>query len=131
MINLDNYLGIHEHALSLREMRSTQIANNIANVDTPNYKSRDINFYDVLNSQVTDNQASSLQTTDASHISMNDSFSTFQLGYRVPSRYSLDGNTVDREMEISEFTKNSVGYSASLSFLDGKLKHLMMSIKGE
>ena len=40
----DNVFGIHEQALLLHGERLSVLANNIANVDTPNYKARDIDL---------------------------------------------------------------------------------------
>ncbi|HLY14366.1 MAG TPA: flagellar basal body rod protein FlgB, partial [Candidatus Limnocylindrales bacterium] len=41
---LDNYLGIHPQALQLESKRNELLAANLANVDTPNYKARDLDF---------------------------------------------------------------------------------------
>ena len=45
---LQNPLGIHATALKLREQRTSVLASNIANADTPNYKARDIDFSSVM-----------------------------------------------------------------------------------
>src|SRR5579863_4798868 len=42
--SLDSYLGVHPQALSLEARRNELLAANLANVDTPNYKARDIDF---------------------------------------------------------------------------------------
>ncbi len=47
-INFSNALGVHEQALLLRDQRSTILASNIANTDTPGYKARDFDFASVL-----------------------------------------------------------------------------------
>jgi flagellar basal-body rod protein FlgB len=44
---------------------------------------------------------------------------------------SLDGNTVDEQIEQAQFMQNAVQYQASLSFLSGKFKSLLTAIKGE
>ena len=44
---------------------------------------------------------------------------------------SLDGNTVEAQVEQAEFAQNSMQYMASLRLLNGKLKGLMTAIKGE
>ena len=45
---LQNPLGIHGTALKLREQRTVVLASNIANVDTPHYKTRDLDFSSVM-----------------------------------------------------------------------------------
>jgi flagellar basal-body rod protein FlgB len=44
---------------------------------------------------------------------------------------SLDGNTVDTQIEQSQFMENAVQYQASLEFLGGKFTSLRKAIKGE
>ena len=45
MINqVQDVLGFHQRALSLRAYRQEVLAANIANADTPHYKARDIDF---------------------------------------------------------------------------------------
>ena len=42
--SLDAYLGMHPAALKLREQRTELLARNLANADTPGYKSQDMDF---------------------------------------------------------------------------------------
>lgn len=46
---IDRYLAVHEHALTVRSHRSTLLAGNLVNVDTPGFQPRDINFTNALN----------------------------------------------------------------------------------
>jgi len=41
---VDQLFGIHAQALTLRSQRSSVLAANMANADTPNYKARDLDF---------------------------------------------------------------------------------------
>lgn len=128
-INLDSYLGIHANAMMLRDKRSSQLATNLANVNTPNYKARDLNFNETLKQTMADSSVT-LAGDNPGHLQGMDDFSA-QLKYRVPVNVSLDGNTVDRDMETIEFTRNALSYQASLSFLDGKIKSMLAVLKGE
>ncbi|MDI9819480.1 MULTISPECIES: flagellar basal body rod protein FlgB [unclassified Legionella] len=127
--NLDNYLGIHAKALVLRDQRASQLANNMANVNTPNYKAKDIDFNDALKQAMS---ASSQQmTTDAPHHIHGQSDFQSQLKYRTPSHMTLDGNTVDKNLESTEFLRNAIAYQASLTFLDDKIKSMITALRGE
>jgi flagellar basal-body rod protein FlgB len=53
------------------------------------------------------------------------------LKYRVPMAPSLDGNTVDTQLEQAAFAENSVRYQATLTFLNARLKELMTAIVGQ
>jgi flagellar basal-body rod protein FlgB len=128
-LNLDSYFGIHAKALVARDHRASQLANNLANVNTPNYKAMDVDFNEYLAATM-DSGNQKVQTTSPNHINNNADFST-QLKYRKPAHASLDGNTVDKDMETAEFSRNSMNYQASLSFLDNKIKSMMVALKGE
>ena len=47
------------------------------------------------------------------------------------SRPSLDGNTVDPQLEQAAFADNTVRYQAALTFLSDKFKTLMTAITGQ
>ena len=51
--------------------------------------------------------------------------------YRVPTMASLDGNTVEMSTEQTAFAENAVAYSATLSFLRGRIDTITRAIKGE
>ena len=127
---MDTLFGIHAAALKLRANRAELLAANIANADTPNFKARDIDFKHVLN--MTASKSGDLFTTNSRHI---DSAGGSEMGakmmYRQPNQPSLDGNTVDLQMERSAFMENSMMYQASLRFLNGKISGLMTAIRGE
>ncbi|MFI4894910.1 MAG: flagellar basal body rod protein FlgB [Steroidobacterales bacterium] len=154
--SLDSYLGIHPQALSLEAQRNELLAANLANVDTPNYKARDIDFKSALaaasgsaaggtTASATGNAAtpsSSLPLTAAtsstqpqagtvgSADAVGGSIASSALKYRVPMAPSLDGNTVDEQLEQSAFAENSVRYQATLTFLNSALRDLMTAITG-
>jgi flagellar basal-body rod protein FlgB len=129
-ISFDSALGIHDEALMMRSRRAELLASNIANADTPGYKARDIDFSAAL-ADAQSQQAQSLTTTHAGHIQLNSSVESMQTLYRIPNQTSLDGNSVDPELEKSAFAENALRYQASLGFLDSKLKGLMAALKGE
>ncbi|WED43975.1 flagellar basal body rod protein FlgB [Legionella cardiaca] len=128
-LDLDKYLGIHAKALVLRDQRSSQIAMNLANVNTPNYKAQDLDFKDAL-SQVMTGSSQEMVVDKPNHIVGQSDFDK-QLKYRTPSHVTLDGNTVDKNLEATEFARNALSYQASLTFLDGKIKSMITALKGE
>ena len=131
--SLDDALGIHQNALLLRSRRAEVLANNIANADTPNYKARDIDFHSILSdAQGMQTDSSALHVTHAKHMHLDDFSSDSEtLMYRVPLQPSLDGNTVDNQVEQAKYAENSMQYLASLNFVSGNLKGLLTAIRGE
>lgn len=134
-INFDSALGIHADALRIRSQRAELLATNLANADTPNYKAQDIDFRSALKMAAAGQQSSSmLHTTNAKHISNSipgSNMTAADIQYRVAVQDSLDGNTVDEQIEQAQFMQNAVQYQASLDFLGGKFQSLTKALKGE
>lgn len=129
-MKLDNYFGIHEQALKLRERRSEVLASNLANMDTPGYKARDFDFKAILAQET--GQTQDLSLTNQRHISTGDYLVPERfMRYRIPEQDSLDGNSVNAEREQMNFASNSLQYQASLRFLSDKMTSLVRAIKGE
>ncbi|MFN9499417.1 MAG: flagellar basal body rod protein FlgB, partial [Erythrobacteraceae bacterium] len=51
--------------------------------------------------------------------------------WRTPSMPSMDGNTVELNREQVAFAENAVAYSATLSFVTGKVNTITRALKGE
>lgn len=132
-INFDTALGIHADALRIRSQRAELLASNMANADTPNYKARDIDFQSAMKMAVSGHpQANHIETTHSNHINVSTGqFNSPAVQYRNVMQDSLDGNTVDEQIEQAQFMQNSVQYQASLNFLGGKFSGLLSAIKGE
>ncbi len=134
---LDRHFGIHAHALEYRSARSRVLASNLTNADTPNFKARDIRFEDVLQANGLARGKSGvagvqMAATHSGHIRTGAGASVdgARLMYRNPYQPTLDGNTVEAEVEQGKFAENAVQYQASLMFLSGKIRGLRDAIKG-
>jgi len=127
----DKLFGIHAQALTLRARRAELLASNLANADTPNYKARDVDFRQVLGSEM--GNGPSLTRTSPGHLPAGDvsGFENLTMKYRVPSQPSLDGNTVDEQLEKGEFASNSVRYMASLQFLEKRVQGVIKALREE
>jgi flagellar basal-body rod protein FlgB len=128
-LSFDKALGIHADALQLRSRRLELLASNLANADTPNYKARDIDFRAAL-SQAQGGDVG-LMRTHASHLPMQGGGVGGEPLYRIPNQPSLDGNTVDAQLEQAAFSENAVQYQASLDFLNSRFRGLRTALKGE
>ncbi|WP_166364020.1 flagellar basal body rod protein FlgB [Pseudomonas akapageensis] len=133
-ISFDKALGIHEQALGFRAQRAEVLANNIANADTPNYKARDLDFASVLAAQndKSKNGTFSLEKTNSRHIDAQGlNMADASLQYRTPMQPSIDQNTVDAQLEQSNYAENAVGFQASFTLLNSKFKGLVSALRGE
>lgn len=131
-ISFERAFSIHDDALLLRGQRTSILASNIANADTPNYKSRDIDFGAMLRS-ASQQQADQvvLASTHRDHMTNQSSSMQPALMYRNPLHPSLDGNTVDSHVEQAEFSENALMFQTSFTFLNSKVTGLMKALKGE
>ena len=126
---MDKLFGVSEKALQLCEDRAVMLTSNIVNSSTPNYKARDIDFQKALATAGKDSTA--MQVTNPNHLVPANQVNGSTAGYRVPMQSSLDGNTVDDEIERKNFIENALHYQVNLTFVHNKTSELMKAIKGE
>lgn len=133
MGDINSYLGIHAAALRVRAQRNELLANNLANADTPKFKARDIDFRAALAAAGGKDAPIHMNATNTKHIAPGSALDggTPELKYRTPLAPSLDGNTVDVQLEQAAFAENAVRYQASLQFLSGKFRSLITAITGQ
>jgi flagellar basal-body rod protein FlgB len=133
-LNLDAYLGVHADALKVRGQRTELLARNLANADTPGYKAQDIDFRAALAAASGTEKSVAMRATSAHHIGGTtggaEGPGPAELKYRTPLAPSLDGNTVDVQMEQAAFAENAVRFQATLSFLSSRFRGLMTAITG-
>jgi len=108
-----------KQALTYRAMRQDMISSNIANVDTPFYRPRDIRFEDALAAKKAallkdDSKQLKMAQTDPKHLKPKDASSAslpttfFRDGHMARN----DGNSVDLDVETTEMSKNSIMFKA-------------------
>ena len=128
MINTDiyNYVNILDKAADASSFRNELISNNIANVDTPNYKRKDLNFENLLQAELggeknlwtaVKNANMDLETLDPQVYTDNANLS-----------YRLDGNNVDINTEEAYLAENQIKYQTLIDLMNqefGRYKSAM------
>lgn len=128
----DNTLGLSANALPLRAQRLNVLAANLANADTPNYLAKDVDFQKVLTSVAGVSKTLAMSTTNRAHLGNTATAAqSAETVYRIPLQPSLDGNTVDPQVEYAAFGEAAMQYQTSLNFLEGRVRSLLSAIKGE
>jgi len=129
---LDKLFQFHQNALNVRAFRQQLLASNIANADTPGYKARDIDFAAALreagNSRAV--SAVTLRASSEKHLAgaaVNDPAAVL---YRSVQQPSIDGNTVDMDVERNRFAENAVHFDANLTFLNSQIKLMLAALQG-
>ncbi|SEV94589.1 flagellar basal body rod protein FlgB [[Clostridium] fimetarium] len=118
------YIDVLNSATNSSWLRNEVISSNIANVDTPNYKRKDVSFATYLNSALggTDNTTSTLtqrvKSVDLSNVNSNVYTDNSNLSYRS------DGNNVDIETENVELASNQIMYNALIDSMSNEFSRM-------
>jgi flagellar basal-body rod protein FlgB len=99
--------------LNFRGERQKVISSNIANINTPNYKTKELVFEDELSSSISNNLQ--LKATNSRHIS-NINSSSINSNPKLTEVKNLeeqnDGNNVNLDTQMSEMSKNKILFDA-------------------
>lgn len=117
-----NYINVLEKACDASWTRNSVISNNIANVDTPGYKRKDVEFEDYLISAVSGGVSLDDEVADVELDTLTASTYT---DYATVS-YRLDGNNVDIDTESAELAKNQIKYYSMLDSITQEFSRLKM-----
>lgn len=119
-------INLLEKGLNYSSAKGRAISQNIANVDTPNYRVKSIDFKETLSAE----RIKGMQAykTDSRHFDFKQSevknFNVSNL------RYRQDRNGVDMDKEQSDLAANQIYNSALIERLNGKFNSLQTVIKG-
>ena len=120
-----NTITTLENAIDYSNQKQKVIAQNIANVDTPNYKAKTVTFKDSLTSAMNAN------VTNSKHISFS---TTNSSSTAVVSKsnvtYNNSGNSVDMDKEMTDLATNQIYYNALIDRISGKFSSLENVIRG-
>jgi flagellar basal-body rod protein FlgB len=108
--NAFNYINVLNKAADASWTRNELITNNIANVDTPGYKRKDIQFQTYLQSALLGDNSLDSRVAD---VDLNNLDATVYTDNASLS-YRLDGNNVDIDTESSMLAENQIYYDALL-----------------
>lgn len=118
-----------ESSLDYSTAKNRVISNNLANADTPHFKTKQVVFKDILNDAI--RTSISTKTTHEKHISFQKNQpGSFRVVTNDHSIYNHNGNNVDVEKEMAELAKNQLYYQGLVDRMNGKFQTLRMVIKG-
>lgn len=122
-----------QRSLDVASLRNEVTADNIANVNTPGFKRKEVIFEDkIRNAMAGNNNYSKLSLTNDRHIQIQDN--NVQLGPEIKTMddlsYRNDGNNVDIDVESAKMAKNIVLYDFLGQSMSNELKLLRIAITG-
>ncbi|UJL47931.1 flagellar basal body rod protein FlgB [Virgibacillus sp. NKC19-16] len=117
-----------EGSLDFASAKNQAVSSNISNIDTPNYKAKDVAFKDVLNNA---SQTIEANRTDEKHIPFDQEVqSSYQVITKGNTSYNHNGNNVDLDKEMAELAKNQIYYNALIDRINGKFGSLQSVVRG-
>ena len=125
--NAFDYINVLGKAADASWLRNDILANNLANVDTPGYKRKDIDFESQLRRALGSSRYESVDSK-VSHVTST------ELEGRVYTdaanfSYRLDGNNVDIDTENVELASNQIKYKGLMSGINQEFANLKMVMK--
>ncbi len=112
---------IANKALDFRSLRQKLIASNLANVSTPYYKARDVDFESFLAKEADklykEDSRVKMAKTHPTHLDPTsiESSQKAEIFFRSTHATRNDGNSVDLDIESTEMSKNSMLYNAIIN----------------
>lgn len=117
-----------EKGLSYATTKNKAIAQNIANVDTPGYKAKDVSFKAVFEG---------VQNTSISSYKSDERHYNFTIPQKESGAFSKDhlrarvnGNGINMDVEQAKLAENTIYYNALIERVSSKLNTLNTVIKG-
>ncbi|MCI5805330.1 MAG: flagellar basal body rod protein FlgB [Clostridium sp.] len=108
--NIYNYINVLDKAADAANSRNEILSNNIANVDTPNYKRKDVSFENYLEQALIGPESLDNRVADVNtHLS---DFGGMTYTDHSTLSYRLDGNNVDIDTESAYLAENQIRYNA-------------------
>ncbi|KIO61850.1 flagellar basal body rod protein FlgB [Caldifermentibacillus hisashii] len=126
-----NTISILDQALDYSTTKQKVISQNIANVDTPNYKAQEVlPFKTVLKNELKNTKHLSAQITNNKHIPFSPSENGTVTIVKNNIQYNESGNSVDVDQEMTKLAENQIYYNALIDRISGKFQTLQSVIKG-
>lgn len=127
-ISFDDTYDLIKSGLKASDVRAKTIANNMANVNTKNYKRFNVVFEENLKNE--NSKGLELKRTNSAHLASSDSKGD---GITIEQDKSTsmrnDGNNVDLDIEKVNQAANTLKYNALITEINNKFNHLKTVMK--
>lgn len=115
-----NYINVLNKAADASWKRNEVISNNIANVDTPGYKRKDVQFESYLMSALVGDGSLDRRVANVNLKTLSSDVYTDYAGMS----YRLDGNNVNIDTESANLAENQIRYYALLDSMTQEFNRL-------
>lgn len=117
----DQRMQVLQTSLSGLTQRQRLIANNLANVDTPGYRSFDVPFEQVLSRTISNGRDLQLKLTSAGHMRASGGAKDTLAAVQSPAVFRTDGNGVDVDIEMEKLSETVIQFNAVTQLLSTRM----------
>ncbi len=133
-IDLFRSVNLLQKGLQASQLRHDVIANNIANVDTPGFKTSHVEFENLMQDALQEDGFVGRQTREG-HFAIGSAADAQDVQPLVvadkDTTMRMDQNNVDIDQQMSELAKNQIYYDTLVRQISGELNRLKMAIEGK
>ncbi len=126
--NMFDNASVLQKGLDASWLKNKVIANNIANVDTPGFKSSSVSFESVFKNALKQGELKARKTR-SKHVDFSGQGLSAIVQRDTGTVFRSDGNNVNIDFENAELAKNTIYYNALVQQLSSELRKLSMVIK--
>lgn len=116
---MNQYINFISNTMNYANLSKNAIADNIANYNTPNYKTKEIVGRPVF--QLYDDNESKWKMTHPKHISLNKDQEDINVVTRQGTKERFDGNNVDLNIQMIEAMKNNSLFKYSVEAINKEM----------
>lgn len=128
MGNDSSTYNLIKEGISASNVRGKAISNNMANINTANYKRFNVVFEDNINGTAKNDLV--LKTTNSKHLTDNGTDGNITVEKDESTSMRTDGNNVDLDIEKVNQAANTLKYNALVQQANGKLSTMKYVISG-
>src|SRR5699024_12842969 len=103
------------------------ISNNIANIETPNYKAKDVSLQSLLQKETHNLQ---LKNTNERHIQRTIDPSSHYIKRKTGTTVNHNGNNVDIDKEMADLAENQIFHRSLIDRMNGKFRTIQNVVRG-
>lgn len=124
--NAFNYINVLNKAADASWLRNEIIANNLANINTPNFKRSDVDFESILRKQLKGSQPLDRKVANVNIQNLK------PVVYKDHANlsYRLDGNNVDIDIESANLAENQIKYNAIVDSISHEFNRIKTVLNG-
>ena len=123
------YVDVLKTAEDASWLREEVLTNNIANVDTPNYKRQDVEFTTYLKSALEQAGTPASTLTQKVNEANLSGITTRTYTENTTLSYRMDGNNVDLSTENAELAAEQINYNALIDSMNNEFTRMKAVLK--